>query len=329
MRPTPHAVHVRGDALAWAPVELPPLGPDDVRVRVLAAGVNRADLVQRRGAYPPPPGASPILGLEVSGVVEEVGEHVSDWQIGDVAVALLTGGGYATHVVTPAATLLPMPAGMDPVAAAAVVEVFATAWLNLWREGGLSRAPAGQRVLVHAGASGVGTAAVQLCRLWGHRSFVTVGSAEKVAAAVALGADGGAVRHDGPWLPLVRAWAPDGVNVILDPVGADYLPDNQAALAADGHLVVIGLLSGRTATLDLGRLLMKRQRVVGSTLRARDVAFKAELLAELRAGVWPAFLDGRLHPCVDAVFPMTEADAAHARLASNVTTGAIVLTPPG
>jgi putative PIG3 family NAD(P)H quinone oxidoreductase len=309
------------------PVELPsPVpGPGELRLRVVAAGVNRADLSQKAGRYPPPPGASPILGLEASGVVDAVGPGVEAWKVGDAACALLAGGGYAEQVVVDARHALPLPAGVDHVGAAAIVEVFATAWLNLFDEGGL-RGRAGGAAVLHAGGSGVGTAGVQLLRAFGHASFVTAGSAEKIARCVALGASGGWNRHDGPWLPAVQAWRPDGVDVVLDPVGGGYLDDDLAALAPDGRVVILGLMGGRSTPIDLGRLLVKRLRVQGSTLRSRDAGFKARLVGALRTEVWPRFADGSLRPIVDRTFPLAEAEAAHAHLASDATFGSVVLT---
>jgi putative PIG3 family NAD(P)H quinone oxidoreductase len=310
------------------PVELPTRapGPEEVRIAVYAAGVNRADLSQRAGHYPPPPGASPILGLEVSGVVDAVGPGARGVAVGDRVMALLAGGGYAEQVVCRADATLPLPAGASFVEGAAFPEVFATAWLNLVHEGGLGRSPRpGASALLHAGASGVGTAAVQLCRLLGVPSFVTVGSPAKLDVARALGADGGALRKEGPWLPAVRAWRPEGVAMILDPVGAAWLDDNLSALALDGVLVLIGLLGGRRAEVDLGRLLVRRLRIQGSTLRSRSDAAKAALLAELAADVVPAWVDGRVRPVLDQVHPWRDAEAAHARMAADLTIGAQVL----
>jgi putative PIG3 family NAD(P)H quinone oxidoreductase len=325
-QPTHRALDLRDGRLVPVEQPTPAPGPDEVRIAVHAAGVNRADLSQRAGNYPPPPGASPILGLEVAGVVEAVGEGVVQVAPGDRVMALLAGGGYAEQVVCRADATLPLPAGASFVEGAAFPEVFATAWLNLVHEGALHHpARPGASALIHAGASGVGTAAVQICRLLGVPSFVTVGSAAKVEVARSLGADGGAVRHEGPWLPAVRAWRPDGVAMILDPVGAAWLDDNLRALAIDGVLVAIGLLSGRRAELDLGRVLTHRLRIQGSTLRSRSDAAKAALLGELAAHVVPAWVDGRLRPILDQVHPWLEADAAHARMADNVTVGAQVL----
>jgi putative PIG3 family NAD(P)H quinone oxidoreductase len=322
------AVHVDGAQLVWRTTATPELLPGTVQVRVHAAGVNRADLAQRAGRYPPPPGASPILGLEAAGEVVACSPDVRGWQVGDRVAALLSGGGYAEQIVVPAGHLLPIPEGRSYEEAAAFTEVFATAWLNLQHEGGL-RGTTGQRVLLHAGGSGVGTAAIQLCRLWGHPCFVTVGSDDKLARCLDLGAEAGAVRHAGPWLDAVRAWAPDGVQLVLDPVGAGYLADNQRALGLDGRLVLIGLLSGARAELDLGRLLLLRQRVLGSTLRSRDDAFKARLIRELRDEVVPRWASGELRPVLDRAFPIGQAGAAHDYLASNQSFGAVVLTVPG
>lgn len=319
-------VHDPSGAMAWTEVPTPEPGAGEIRIRVATAGVNRADLMQRAGHYPPPPGASEILGLECSGTVDALGPGVSDWAIGQPVCALLSGGGYAERVVCPAAHVLPVPDGCTVIDAGALPEVACTAWMVLVLEGALG---AGDQALVHAGASGVGTMAVQVIRELGARSFVTVGSPEKVARCVALGADGGADRHAGPWLEAVRAWAPQGVDVILDPVGPGYLAPNQRALAVGGRLVVIGLLSGRSAELDFGRLLMKRQRVVGTVLRARDLAAKAEIVAGVRRDVWPGVAAGRIEPVIDRVVPVTEVEAAHAAMAANETVGKILLRMPG
>ena len=206
--------------------------------------------------------------------------------------------------------------------AAALPEVVATAWLNLCQE---ARMQPGESVLLHAGASGVGTAAIQICRLKGASCFVTAGSPEKIAACVALGAEGGHVRHSGSFRDAVKVWRPGGVDVILDPVGGAYLSDNQRALATGGRLVLIGLLGGRTAEVDLGRMLVKRQRLIGSTLRARSDAEKASIIAGIAAEVWPAVIDGRLRPVIDTTMPVAAAGEAHRHLASNATTGKVIL----
>ncbi len=311
------------DTLAWTKqADLHP-APGQIRIRVAAAGLNRADLIQRAGHYPPPPGASPILGLECAGVVDALGEGVSRWRIGDRVCALLSGGGYAEQVVCPAGHVLPVPDTLTMAQAAALPEVLATAWLNLVREAGLKP---GESVLLHAGASGVGTAAIQIARLRGARSFVTAGSAHKIARCVALGASAGHCRHDGDFVAAVQAWAPGGVDVILDPVGASYLPDNQRVLGVDGRLVLIGLLGGRMGQVDLGRMLVKRQRLIGSTLRARSDADKADIIAGLASEVWPAVIAGEVVPVIDTTMPVAEAGEAHRLLSSNSTTGKVILT---
>jgi putative PIG3 family NAD(P)H quinone oxidoreductase len=321
---TMRAILVQDDELVLGHAPAPPCGPDDVRIRTVATAVNRADLHQRAGRYPPPPGASPILGLECAGVIETVGANVHHLAPGDRVAALLAGGGYAEQVVCPAGHVLPVPNGMDWHTAAALPEALSTAFLNLIVEGSLQP---GDRVLLHAGASGVGTTALQLLRVWGHRVWVTAGSAQKIDACRRLGAEGGTVRGQASWLEDVRQWSDgQGVDVILDPVGASYLADNQQALAKRGRLVVIGLLGGRSADLDLGRLLVQRQHIIGSVLRSRSDSEKAALISRILKVAWPLCLDGRVQPVIDSVFPLQEAEQAHRRVASNQTIGKVVLT---
>lgn len=300
----------------------PVCGPGEVVIEVHAAGLNRADLMQLAGRYPPPPGASPTLGLECAGRVVEVGEG-ADWHVGDPVCALLSGGGYAEQVVVPAGHVLPVPRNLDTVAAAALPEVFTTAWLNLYGEAGLVR---DECVVLHAGASGVGTAAIQLLRESGNPCFVTAGSAEKIQRCMELGADGGHDRHQGSFVEAVQAWAPDGVDVILDPVGQDYIADDLRVLGTRGRIVLIGLLSGRTANVDLGRMLVKRLRLMGSVLRARSIAEKDDIIAGMRQTVWPLFDEGRIQPLVDATFPVDQVAKAHELLRSNQTFGKVLLT---
>ena len=313
-----------GASLQWSSAPTPTAGPGEVRIRVRATAVNRADLMQRMGRYPPPPGASKILGLEASGVIDQVGRDVDDWQCGDSVCALLTGGGYAEYVVVPAQQVLPIPEGLTDIEAAALPEVYATAILNLHF---LADVSSDKTVLLHAGASGVGTAAIQLCREWGARVYVTAGSQEKIDYCLSLGATAGCNRHEHDFVAAVKEWTQGvGVDVILDPVGAAYLKKNQSVLATDGCMISIGLLSGRQAELDMGRLLIKRQRLMGSTLRSRSVAEKARIIAYLREHIWPLFGRKLLQPIICASFPITEADAAHTLVASNNTTGKVVLT---
>lgn len=321
-----HAILPDHEPLTWAELpDLPAPGPGQVRLSVIASAVNRADLVQRKGAYPPPPGASRVLGLECSGFVQAVGPGVTGWREGDACCALLSGGGYASQVLCPASHLLPVPAGLSVQDAAALPEVWATAWLNLVEEGGLRP---GERVLLHAGASGVGTAAIQLCRQRGARAWVVVGSEQKVAACVALGAEGGSVRHDGAWGDDVRRWAPEGVDLVLDPVGGGTIPAELPLLATGGRIVLIGLMGGRVAELDLGRLLVKRIRLSGSVLRSRSDAEKARIVDGLRREVWPGLEDGALRPVIAARVPITQVEQAHRLVASDATVGKVLLTLP-
>ena len=316
------AIAIEADRLVWQDSPSPDLGTGEVRIAAHATAINRADLVQRSGGYPPPPGASPILGLECAGEVIEVGEGVARVAVGDQVCALLSGGGYAEEVVVPAGQVLKIPAGVSMVEAAALPEVFATAYLNLFMEAGL--AP-GEKAVIHAGASGVGTAAIQLCRALGNPCFVTLGGQNKLDACLALGAEAGFNRHEGNFLDSVKAWAPEGVDVILDPVGAGYLADNLTSLALNGRLVLIGLMGGAAAEINLGLLMMKRLRVIGSTLRARPIAAKAAVMDQLQAVVWPKIESGEIRPVVDSVYPISEADAAHQHVAANNTIGKVVL----
>ncbi|WP_110993081.1 NAD(P)H-quinone oxidoreductase [Pseudomonas sichuanensis] len=303
--------------VAWVEAERPACDAGQVRIRVAAAGLNRADLLQKAGLYPPPPGASPYLGLECAGIVEEVGAG-ADWRVGDRVCALLAGGGMAEEVVVDARHVLPVPEGLSLHEAAAIPEVYATAWLNIFQLGGLK---AGEKVLVHAGASGVGSAAIQLCKAFGNPVWVSVGSPERLAYCQGLGAAGGVVRNAN--LDALEQLGP--FDVILDPVGAGYGPLNLKLLARDGRWVIIGLMGGRKVELDLALVLGKRLEITGSTLRNRDDGFKAELLRELGRQVWPLFSEGRLKPQLVDTYPVAFAEAAFAELASNQVSGKLVL----
>lgn len=289
-----------------------------IRVKVAAAGLNRADLLQRAGLYPPPPGASQALGLECSGVVIEVGAG-SNWRVGDRVCCLLAGGGMAQEVVVDARHALPVPEGLTLAEAAALPEVYATAWLNLFQLAGLRP---GEKVLLHAGASGVGSAAIQLCKAFGSPCWVSVGSAERLAYCEALGAQGGVLRGDG--LDGLRDFAP--FDVILDPVGGKYAALNLELLALDGRWVNIGLMGGREAQLDLARVLGKRIQLIGSTLRNRSDQFKADLMHDLQQLVWPLFAEGRLQPQLERTFALKDCEEAFATLASNRVAGKLVLS---
>lgn len=292
-------------------------GPGQVRIQVQATGVNRADLLQVAGLYPPPPGVTDVLGLECAGVITEVGAG-SVWTVGQPVCALLAGGGMAEEVCVDERHVLPIPEGVSMLEAAALPEVYATAWLNVFQ---LGRAQAGDKVLIHAGASGVGSAAIQLCKALDIESWVSVGSAERLEYCQSLGAQGGVLRGDG--LEGLRDFAP--FNVILDPVGASYAVQNLKMLAVDGRWVNIGLMGGRRVELDLAQLLGKRIQLIGSTLRTRDDTFKAALVQSLREQVWPLFAQGKLKPQAEEVFDFADAAQAFERLASNQVNGKLVL----
>lgn len=307
-------------------VERPDLtaGPGELLVGVVATAVNRADLLQRRGLYPPPAGASDVLGLEASGHVLAVGEGVDGWSEGDGVCAVLPGGGYAEQVVVPAAVAMPLPTGVSAVDAGAVPEVFATAWDNVFRR---ARLATGETLLVHGGASGVGTATIQLAKRAGCRAIVTAGSADRVAACIDLGADDGVVYRDTDWSQRVlELTGGRGVDVILDVVGGSYLRPNLACLATEGRLVVIGLQGGAKTELNLGVVLSKRIAVMGSTLRARTVKERVPLMESLVADVWPGFADGSLRPVIDRVLPLEQVAEAHAALEAGEVFGKVVLT---
>ena len=314
------AVIIEGERLSWQEAEEPQAGVGEVLIAVHATAVNRADLVQRSGGYPPPPGASKILGLECAGEVLAIGEGVTRVKPGDRVCALLAGGGYAERVAVPAGQVLPVPSGLDMLQAAALPEVFATAYLNLYTEARLER---GERVLIHAGASGVGTAAIQLCSTTSNPCFVTVGNPQKIDRCVALGAEGGWDRHQGSFLEAVRQWG--GVDVVLDPVGAGYLADNLSCLNIDGRLSLIGLMGGVQSEINLATVVMKRIRIIGSTLRARSAAAKSLVMDGLQRDVWPHLEAGSIVPIIDEVLPIESAERAHELMAGDQTFGKLVL----
>lgn len=313
-------------SLVWTEVEDPTIDPGQVLVRSRATAINRADLLQRRGLYAVPPGASRILGLEVAGVIEQVGSEVSGWQVGDRVCALLEGGGYGELVAIDASMLLRIPDRLDFGQAAAVPEVFYTAWLNVFMEPSLQP---GEVVIVHAAASGVGTAAVQLCRAFGHRCLATA-SGDKLEVVSRLGASLVIDRREQDFVEVARiATDGRGVDVILDPVGGSYLADNLKALAIGGRLVNIGLLGGPKAELDLARLLTRRLRIIGSVLRSRTRAEKVLITEQIREHVWPKLAEGSLEPVVHVGMGIEDAEAGHALLEQNATTGKVVLLFPG
>lgn len=312
-------------SLAWEPVPRPEPGPGEVLVRVHATALNRADLLQRRGLYPPPPGASPILGLEMAGEVVRCGEGVEGWHPGDRVCCLLEGGGYAQYTVCDERMLLPIPANMSWEEAAAIPEVFYTAYLNLYEE---ARLQPGEAVLIHAGASGVGTAAIQLGKATQNTVLATASGA-KLPALTGLGADAVWDRHHGSFVDWAKEHTDgEGVDVILDPVGAAYLSSNMKSLRRDGRLVLIGLLGGTQAEISLASMLFKRVRLIGSTLRNRSRAFKVDLTRAMREKVWPRFAVGELKPIVHTTFAVADVEEAHALMASNTSIGKIVLRIP-
>lgn len=295
---------------------------DSVIVRVHAAGVNRADLLQRAGKYPPPPGTSPIIGLEVSGVVESVGKNVTQWSVGDRVCALLAGGGYAEKVAVPAAHIFLIPPGFSFEQAAALPEAFLTAYVNLCREGRLA---SHETVLIHGGSSGVGTAAIQIARRVGARVACTVGSEAKAARCRELGAELAINYSTEDFESRVREWAPDGVNLVLDMIGKDYLAKNLSVLALCGRLVMIATMSGARAEIDLALLMRKRLTLVGSVLRSRSLDEKAKLVADFSSTFLPDFTTGALRPVIDSVFAFSEVEKAHARMQSSAHVGKIIL----
>ena len=311
------------DVLVPADVDDPVAGPGEVLLDVAATAVNRADVMQRRGFYDPPPGASTYPGLECSGRIAALGDGITGWAVGDEVCALLSGGGYATRVAVPAGQLLPVPAGLTLVEAAALPEVACTVWSNVFSLAGLR---AGEVLLVHGGTSGIGTMALQLAAHAGARVLCTVGSAEKAARAVELGAERAVRYRDEDFVAVVReVTGGAGADVVLDNMGAAYLGRNVDALAVGGRLVVIGLQGGTRGELDLGALLGKRAAVFATSLRARPAAEKAAIVAAVREHVWPAVEAGAVRPVVDRVLPLDDAAEAHRVLESSAHIGKIVL----
>jgi len=317
------AISQEGDDLLWKQNPDPDLKKDEVLILIKASAINRADLLQRSGNYPVPPGASPILGLECSGIVEEVGGQVENLIKGDEVCALLAGGGYAEKVSVPSGQVLKVPKGFSFEQAAALPEVFATAYFNLYMEANLSE---GEKTLIHAGASGVGTAAIQICKAKGNPCFVTAGTKEKISRCMELGAEGGTVRNEENFADAVAKWTDNnGVQVILDPVGANYLEDNMKSLTLEGRLVMIGLMGGATTSINLGLLMMKRLRIIGSTLRAQPIPKKTEIMNNLNENIWPLLESGDIKPIIDTVIPIEEVDKAHELMESNQTFGKVIL----
>jgi len=311
------------DVLKIGEAPAPVLGPADVRIRVRATSVNRADLLQRQGMYPPPPGASPIIGLECAGEVTEVGAQVSGWKVGDRAMALLPGGGYAAEAVVHHGSAMHVPAALSWEEAGALPEVYLTSFLNIFLLGAIK--PSGA-ALVHGGGSGVGTASINLLREAGMRSLVTAGSEEKCRRCRELGADFAINYRDGEFAPKVReATGGHGVDVVLDSIGGKYLAGNIECLAVDGRLVIIGLIGGAKADINLALLLLRRLQVIGSTLRTRSVGDKAEIVSRFLERFGEALAAGRIKPVIDRVLPLEQAAEAHRVVQSSVHVGKVVL----
>ncbi len=307
-------------------VEVPDVSPaaGEVLLDVAATAVNRADLLQRKGVYPPPPGASDVMGLECSGTVAEIGADVSGWAVGDEVCALLAGGGYASQVVVPAGQLMPVPAGVDLVTAAALPEVACTVWSNVFMMAGLRP---DETFLVHGGAGGIGTFAIQLVAQLGARVFTTGGTPEKLAACAELGADVLINYRDQDFVEVVRQETDGaGVDVILDNMGAKYLGRNVSALATEGRLMVIGMQGGTKGELDLGELFRKRGAVMAALLRSRPVEEKAAICASVVEHVWPLVAEGLVRPIVHGSMPLEEIAEAHRLMEDGGHTGKILLT---
>jgi putative PIG3 family NAD(P)H quinone oxidoreductase len=311
------------------PVERPSPEPglNEVLVEVLAAGVNRPDLMQRQGKYPPPPGAPDIPGLEISGTIVACGPvlegETARWAPGDLVCALVAGGGYAEQVIVPSPQCLPVPAGVDPVIAAAIPETYFTVWTNVFQRGKLST---GESILVHGGTSGIGTTAIQLARAFGATVYATAGSADKCAACETLGARAINYKTTDFAEAIAELTSARGVNMILDIIGGDYLERNLKSLAMDGRLIQIGLQGGAKTAIDLRTLMQRRLTLTGSTLRPRSVAEKAAIARDLEQHVWPLLSSGTVAPVVDRMLPLQNAAEAHRLLESGEVVGKIVLT---
>ncbi len=303
------------------PVPVPAV--NEVLIEVVAAGINRPDVLQRKGGYPPPPGASDIPGLEVAGTIVAAGAEVNGWRPGDRVCALVTGGGYAEYVAAPAPQCLPIPRGLTLVEAAGLPETFFTVWVNVFERAGLKDS---ETLLIQGGSSGIGVTAIQMARAFGHRVFVTAGSADKCAACEKLGASRAINYRTEDFVAVVKALTGGkGVDVILDMVGGDYVPRELACLADDGRLSLIAFLGGTRATIDMTDILRRRLTVTGSTLRARSVEVKGAIAQVLKEKVWPLIDAGKIRPVIYRTFRLEEASAAHALMESSAHVGKIIL----
>ncbi|RTL48189.1 MAG: NAD(P)H-quinone oxidoreductase [Rhodocyclaceae bacterium] len=323
MRYIDHGAGGAASVMTLAEGAVPEARPGEVLIEVHYAGINRPDVLQRSGSYPPPPGASPVLGLEVAGRVAALGEGVVEWQVGDLITALTPGGGYAEYCTAPAGHVLPVPEGLTVAEAAALPENWFTVWANL-RD--MCRLKAGERLLVHGGSGGIGLAAIQLGKLTGCEVFTTVGNDEKAAACRAMGADHVINYKHADFKDSVRRLTGDqGVDVVLDMVGAPYLQKNLSILRKDGRLAIIAFLEGSKGEFDLMPVMLKRLTITGSTLRPRSIEEKTAIRDALRKDVWPAITQGKVKSRIHAVFPLAEADKAHELMESSRHIGKILL----
>ena len=315
------AIAISDNHLKWKDADDPICKNNEVIIKVKATAVNRADLAQKAGLYPAPPGASEILGLECSGVIQEIGKDVTKRKVGDEVIALLAGGGYAEYVACPEIQTLPLPKNINLADGAAIPEVFATCWLNLFIEGNLKT---NDKVLFHAGASGIGTAGIQLCKLFSCESFVTAGSQKKIDFCIDLGSKYGIKRSDNSYDDF-KDICPSGFNIILDPVGGNYFDENLNNLAVDGKLIVIGILGGTKANINLGQLLMKRQKIIGSTIRSRSIELKGKVMYELFKNTWHHFENKEIMPIIYDRMPIKKVEKAHDIMKKNDNIGKIIL----
>lgn len=323
MRAIEIITHPNGNRLQLSESSCSSPSDNQVLIKVAAAGVNRPDLLQRQGVYPPPAGASAILGLEVAGCIAEVGREVKNYQVGDQVCALVAGGGYAEYCVATAACCLPVPHGFSLAEAAALPETFFTVWSNIFDRGHLSAA---ESILIHGGGSGIGTTAILLAKAFGHPVYVTVGSADKQQRCIELGAKAAINYHTDDFVEHIQQLTDNqGVDVILDMIGGDYFPRNLKCLAVEGRLVQIAIQRGAKSEINLWQVMQKRQTITGSTLRARDDAFKGQIARQLYEKVWPLLASGKIKPVIDSVFPLADAEMAHMRMASNQHFGKIIL----
>jgi putative PIG3 family NAD(P)H quinone oxidoreductase len=313
--------HAPDKPLTVVQAEVPAPGPGEILIRVAAAGINRPDLMQRAGLYPPPPGAPTTLGLEVAGEIVELGAGVTRWHVGEKVAALLAGGGYAEYALAHEGAALPIPAGLTLIQAAALPETVLTVWANVFETGALKP---GETLLVHGGASGIGTAAIQMAKAHGARVFVTAGDAEKCKLCEKLGADRAINYRSEDFESVVRDL--DGADVVLDMVGGAYVQKNLNLLNEQGRIIMIAFLQGPMAELNLMRVMLKRLTLTGSTLRSRSTEEKARIAHEVERRVWPWIEAGKVRPVIDSTFTLSEAEAAHARLQSGAHAGKIVLT---